>query len=167
MLCCLPAPHPPPLITPPPLMASLLCSCPPPLPPVTPLLFLGLGLLLCHCLSSHLPLLWLIVFLLSTGTSASAASTAITCPSLWWLIVVLLMQHYCRRTAIGEYHYGASLADLAEDTADRSAVAFLSTSIAVAIARLPPLGWRFVNETSDSYLQMIPPPSVPSACNTA
>ncbi len=94
--------------SPPPLITSRACAPPPP-PLVMSLSFLSLCLLLCHCLSSHLPLLWMIVMLLPTGTSAPAASMAKTCPLLWWLIVLLLMQHYCCRTAIGEYNYGASL----------------------------------------------------------
>ena len=39
------------------------------------------------------------------------------------------------------------IAVLADDTVEKSAVVFLSISIAVAIARLPLLRWRFVNET--------------------
>jgi hypothetical protein len=67
----------------------LVLVLPLPLPLVVSLMFLGLRLLLCHRLSSHLPLIWLIVMLMSTGTSAFTASTAITRPLLWWLIVVL------------------------------------------------------------------------------
>jgi hypothetical protein len=51
------------------------------------------------------------------------------------------------------------IAILVDDTSERSTVAFSYTSITVAITRLPPSGWRFVNETSDSNLQMIPLPS--------
>jgi hypothetical protein len=93
---------------------------------------------------------------------------AITCPLLWWLIVVLLMQHNCRRMAIGEYHMALpslNVVDIAnifvitvlvDNTAERSAVAFSSTSIAV-YCQAPPSEWRFVTETSNSNLQMIPP----------
>ncbi len=41
--------------------------------------------------SHHVLLLWLVVMLLPTGTSASAGRMAITRPLLWWLIVMLLI----------------------------------------------------------------------------
>jgi hypothetical protein len=86
----------------PPSRASLLCLCSPGL---CLSLHLSYSLASTSCYASashHVPFLWLIVVILSSAPSVSAACMAITCPLLLWLIVMLFMQSYCLWMAIGE-----------------------------------------------------------------
>ncbi len=161
------------------------CACAPPLPlPLTTSFsFLGLCLFLClHLSSCPYPLVGFHVLFVHQCLS-SAARMAITCPLLWWLIVMLFMWHYCRQTAIGEccvgWPYGASFPQccccrqlvivvvLAYDAAESSAVAFLPTSTAVAIARL--LRKRMYSPVINEgpHFADVPPLDLGACCNVS
>ncbi len=103
LLSCLPASHLPPLISTPPLIWHPSRARAPPCICLSLRPSPSSASASCDASASHcVPHLQLIVILLSTGALASAACTAITRPSLWWLIVMLLMQHYHCQTSIWE-----------------------------------------------------------------
>ncbi len=98
LLCCLLGPHPLPLITPLPLMASLLCSCPPCL---CPSLHLSCFLASASCYAIASPLISLFFGWLSCCCPLAPQPMQLVWPSLVLCFGGWLLCYQCNTIAVG------------------------------------------------------------------